>query len=162
MVLLADVAGKLLESNVLLCLNDSPTGDFSWARPGKTTFHWWYGEFEDDHRLPSERETYVKRHRDYIDFCAENNIAYHAISGDGLAWYKQSPTDYGTPAADADVRRPRPELGLPEILAYARQRGVGIRLWVHWKPLSQHLEEAMALYESWVCQRSDGRFPRSR
>jgi alpha-glucosidase len=50
---------------------------------------------------------------------------------------------------DADVRMPRAELKLPEIIQYARERGVGIRLWVHWKPLSQHLEEAFALYESW-------------
>jgi alpha-glucosidase len=26
---------------------------------------------------------------------------------------------------------------------------VGIRLWVHWKPLSEHLEEAFSLYEAW-------------
>jgi len=48
-------------------------------------------------------------------------------------------TDYGTPAADADVCTARPELGLPDILAYARKQGVGIRLWVHWKPLSKQL-----------------------
>jgi alpha-glucosidase len=148
-VLLDDVAGNLVESNLLLCLNDPPAGDFSWAQPGKSTFHWWYGDFEDDHELPDGRETYVARHRQYIDFCAENNIAYHALSGDGLAWYQQSSTDYAQASADADVRQPRPEIGLPDVLAYARQRGVGIRLWVHWKALDEHLEEAMALYESW-------------
>ncbi len=148
-VLLADVAGELLESNLLLCLNEVPKGDFTWALPGKSTFHWWYGEFEDDHERKDEREIYAARHRKYIDFCAENNIAYHAVSGDGLAWYKQSPIGYGTPAEDADVRIARPELGLPEILAYAKTRGVGIRLWVHWKALSMHLEEAMKTYESW-------------
>ena len=47
------------------------------------------------------------------------------------------------------MRVARPELGLPDILAYARQRGVGIRLWVHWKPLSRQLEEAMSVYQSW-------------
>ncbi len=148
-VLLADTAGKLLESNLLLCLNDPPHGDFSWAHPGKTSFHWWYGEFEDDYRLPSERDVYVNRHRKYIDFCARNGIAYHAVSGDGLAWYVQSKTSYGMPMADADVRTARPELDLPAIIADARERGVGIRLWVHWKPLSEHLEEAFARYESW-------------
>ncbi len=150
-VLLADVAGKLLESNLLLCLNDPPRGDFSWAKPGKTSFHWWYGEFEDDFKLPpeKERQTFVQRHREYIDFCAKNNIAYHAVSGDGYSWYKQSRTGYGTPAPDADVLTARPELDLPAIIEYANQRGVGIRLWVHWKPLSKHLEEAFTRYESW-------------
>ena len=118
-ILLADAAGELVESNLLMCLNDPPHGDFSWVRPGKSTFHWWYGEFEDDYKLPSERVIYVARHRKYIDFCAENNIAYHAVSGDGFAWYQQSRIGYGTSAEDADVRIPRPELGLPEILDYA-------------------------------------------
>jgi alpha-glucosidase len=52
------------------------------------------------------------------------------------------------PTSDADVRAARPELELPKIIAYAREQGVGIRLWVHWKPLSEHLEEAFTLYES--------------
>lgn len=148
-VLLGDVAGKLLESNLLLCLNDPPRGDFSWATPGKQSFHWWYGAFEDDFKLADESPVFLQRHKDYIDFCAKNNIAYHSVSGDGLAWYPQSNSDYGTPKPDADVRTVRPELKLPEIIAYACQRGVRIRLWVHWKPLSKHLEEAFTLYESW-------------
>ncbi len=151
-ILLADAAGKLLESNLLLCLNDPPQHDFSWLRPGKTTFHWWYGEFEDDYKSPNEAEVYFRRHCKYIDFCAKNNIAYHAISGDGYAWYVQSKADYGTPMPDADVRRPRPELELPKIIAYAHKHSVGIRLWVHWKALSEHLEEAFSLYQSWGVQ----------
>jgi alpha-glucosidase len=150
-VLLGDSAGKLLESNLLLCLNDPPLSDFSWARPGKTAFHWWNGEFEADYKLPPEKlqQVFLERHRKYIDFCAKNNIAYHGVSGDGRAWYPQSSTDYGTPSPDADVRVARPELALPKIIAYARDRGVRIRLWVHWKPLSEHLEEAFTQYESW-------------
>jgi alpha-glucosidase len=148
-VLLADVAGKLLESNLLLCLNDSQRGDFQWLRPGKSTFHWWYGAFEDDYRLPADSSAYFNRHRAYIDFCARNKIAYHAVSGDGRAWYQQSATDYGTPMADADIRVPRAEIELPRIFEYARKQGVGIRLWVHWKPLSEQLESAFTLYESW-------------
>ncbi len=151
-ILLADVAGKLLESNLLLCLNDPQRGDFDWLQAGKTTWHWWYGEFEEDYRLPPDSNASLERHKKYIDFCARNNIAYHAVSGDGLAWYQQSKTGYGSPADDADVRVPRPHIQLPEIIEYARSRGVGIRLWVHWKPLSEHLEEAFSIYESWGVQ----------
>jgi alpha-glucosidase len=150
-VLLGDSAGMLLESNLLLCLNDPPKSDFTWAHPGKTAFHWWNGEFEDDYKLPPEKEheVFLDRHKKYIDFCAKNHIAYHGVSGDGRAWYPQSSTDYGSPSPDADVRVARPELALPKIIEYARERGVGIRLWVHWKPLSEHLEEAFTQYESW-------------
>ena len=148
-ILLADRAGELLESNLLLCLNDPPEGDFSWLRPGKSTWHWWNGEFEADHKLPKDSNASLQRHQRYIDFCARHNIAYHAVSGDGFAWYRQSPTGYGRPAPDADVRAPRPEIRLFKIIDYARQRNVGIRLWVHWRALDKHLEEAFALYESW-------------
>lgn len=148
-VLLADTAGKLIESNLLLCLNDPPSGDFTWAKPGKSTFHWWYGAFEDDYKSPTGRQAYVARHKQYIDFCAENNIAYHALSGDGLSWYKQASDDYAVASDDADVTTPRPEIGLFEILEYARERNVGIRLWVHWQALDKQIDKAMATYESW-------------
>lgn len=148
-VLLADSAGKLHESTLLLRLNDPPQGDHAWARPGKTTFHWWNGEFEDDYLAPDETRVFVERHKAYIDFCAQHHIAYHGLSGDGRAWYPQSSTDYGAPSPDADVRVARQELAIPEILAYARERGVGVRLWVHWQALDQHLEEAFTAYEQW-------------
>ena len=87
-------------------------------------------------------------HRYYIDFCARNNIEYHAVVADERPWYIQSRLGYA-PGADSDILRPRPELGLPEILRYARAKRVGIRLWVHWKPLSVKLDKAFALYQSW-------------
>ncbi|TWT73830.1 Retaining alpha-galactosidase precursor [Posidoniimonas polymericola] len=148
-VMVADRAGELLESNLLTCLNDPPEGSFAWVKPGKTTMHWWNGEFEQDFKLPPDSTESLDRHRRYIDFCAANNIAYHMVSGDGRSWYRQSSTNYGKPSPDADVTAARPEIRLPEILAYAKEKGVGIRLWVHWRPLSEQLEEAFALYESW-------------
>jgi alpha-glucosidase len=146
-VLLADRAGQLLESNLLLCLNDPPSGDFAWALPGKTSFHWWNGAFEDDYQ--ADPEVHLARHKKYIDFCAKHHIAYHGVSGDGRPWHVQSAPGYSPPGDDADVRKPRNEAQLREIIEYARQRGVGIRLWVHWRTLSKHLEEAFTLYESW-------------
>jgi alpha-glucosidase len=145
-VLLGDNAGKLLESNLLVCLNDPPSGDFSWAKPGKTTWHWWNGTFD---RGPS----YVpgmnlETHKRYIDFCAKNGIAYHAVVADTRPWHVQSEEGF-SPKQDSDVLTPRPELQLPEILKYAWERGVGIRLWLHWKALDPRLEEAFQKYEDW-------------
>ena len=78
-VLLADRAGELIENNVLLCLNDPPKGDFSWAKPGKTTFHWWNGTVE--HGTQSTPEINFAIHKKYIDFCAAHNIRYHTVIG---------------------------------------------------------------------------------
>jgi alpha-glucosidase len=56
---------------------------------------------------------------------------------------------FAAPHADTNILEPRPDIDLPRILAYAREKGVDIRFWVHWKRLSEHLEEAFAQYEKW-------------
>jgi alpha-glucosidase len=146
-VLLSDQAGKLIESNLLLCLNDPPGEiDFSWVRPGKTTWHWWNGTAEEG--LGFKCGMNFATHQHYIDFCARHNIAYHAVISDDRPWYVQTKTDFA-PGPDTDILTPRAELELPRILDYARQKGVGIRLWVHWKPLDARLEAAFAQYEKW-------------
>lgn len=145
-ILLADAAGRHLESNLLLCLNDPPRGDFSWVQPGKTTWHWWNGTAEQG--LPFQSGMNFETHKRYIDFCARHGITYHAVVADDRPWYKQSLVSFG-PGPDTDILTPRPELELPKILEYAKQRGVQIRLWVHWRPLNEHLEEAFTRYEQW-------------
>jgi alpha-glucosidase len=144
--LLGDRAGDLLESNLLVCLNDPPRGDFSWAKPGKTTWHWWNGTFDrgPEHVPGMNLET----HKRYIDFCAENGIAYHAVVADRRPWHVQSHPTF-SPQPDTDILTPRADLPLDEILAYAKERGVGIRLWVHCKALDGHIEQAFQRYEEW-------------
>jgi alpha-glucosidase len=149
-VMLADEAGQLVENNVLLCLNEPPDVDYSWLRPGKTTFHWWNGTVENG--PPSTPETNFAIHKKYIDFCARHNIAYHTVISvaGNLPWFVQSePGFQDLPHSDTDILTPRPDIDLHRILDYAKQKGVGIRFWVHWKPLSEHLEEAFAQYERW-------------
>ncbi len=147
-VLLADHAGKLIESNLLVCLNDppAPTADFSWARPGKSTWHWWNGT--DEAGLGFKTGMNFATHKRYIDFCARNNIAYHAVVADDRPWHVQTQVDF-QPGPDTDILTPRPELEFPRILEYAKAKGVSIRLWVHWKALDPRLEEAFAQYENW-------------
>ena len=145
-VMLADHAGKLLESNVHVCLNDPPSGDFSWLEPGKTTWHWWNGTADEGLGFPAGMN--FQTHKRYIDFCAEHGIKYHAVVADNRPWYVQSKDGY-FPGPDTDILTPRPELNLPKILEYAKSRGIGIRLWVHWKPLDDNLEEAFATYHNW-------------
>jgi alpha-glucosidase len=145
-MLLADEAGQHLESNLLVCLNDPPQGDFSWIRPGKSTWHWWNGTAEEGLSFPCGMN--YETHKHYIDFCSRHGIAYHAVVADERPWYQQSTADFA-PGPDTDILKPRPELEFPKILAYAKQHGIGIRLWVHWQALNERLEEAFTRYEEW-------------
>ncbi len=145
-VQLGDSAGEMLESNVLLFLNDRPQAEFSWVKPGKTTWHWWNGTFE--HPPGTNPGMNFESHKRYIDFCAANGIAYHAVIADMRPWHVQSGDGF-SPKPDTDILTPRPELELPKIIEYARERGVGIRLWLHWKAIGDQLEEAFQRYEDW-------------
>lgn len=148
-ILLGNPAGQLIESNLLACLNEKADSDFSWVAPGKTTFHWWNGTVE--HGPPSTPESNFAIHKRYIDFCAANHIAYHSVISvaGNRPWYVQGDPPGFDPRPDTDILTPRPDLDLPRILAYAKEKGVGIRFWVYWKPLSEKLEEAFATYERW-------------
>ena len=145
--LIGTAPGRLIESDLLMNLNEpNAIGDTSWLKPGKTTFYWWNG-FQE----PPDVQEAVKWEKGYIDFCATNGITYHAVIGtdENHPWYSQSKNGYNPPGPDADVTKPREGFPMGEICDYAKSKGVAIRVWVHWKPLSKHLEEAFTQYEKW-------------
>ncbi len=151
-LLIGTEAGRLIESNLLLSLNDPPSiEDTSWLKAGKTTWYWWNGPYQEPVDFAVGLNWPTMKH--YIDFCARNGIAFHAIMSttDEHPWYQQSDRGFG-PGPDTDITKPRAGLSMEQVGDYARTKGVGLRLWVHWKPLSQHLEEAFAQYERWGIQ----------
>ena len=46
-----------------------------------------------------------------------------------------------------DVTKAAPSIDMPELLRYAKQKGVRLRLWMHWKALKPQIDEAFAAYE---------------
>jgi len=48
-----------------------------------------------------------------------------------------------------DILNYRPDVNIPEIIAYGKQKGVKTLLWLDWLPLSTKMDEAFALYEKW-------------
>jgi alpha-glucosidase len=148
-ILLGRQPGRLIESNLILSLNDpSIIRDTSWLRSGKTTWYWWNGPYQEP--VPFRVGLNWETMKHYIDFCARNGIAFHSIMStpDGYPWYWQSQHGYG-PGRDSDVTRPREGFPMERVADYAKARGVRLRLWAHWKPLSEGLEEAFAQYEEW-------------
>jgi alpha-glucosidase len=148
-ILVGASVGKLIESNMILNLNDpSVVSDTSWIRLGKSTWYWWNGPYQEPVDFKCDLNWETMKH--YIDFCASNNITFHSVMStvDEFPWYYQTRHGYG-PAPDSDVTRPRPGVDIERIVAYAKSKNVGIRLWVHWKALSDRLEAAFTQYEKW-------------
>lgn len=150
-ILLSDRIGALLESNLLTSLNDPcKIKDISWIKPGKTTFPWWNGNVVPD-TLNAPGNNFVTNQY-YIDFCARNGIAYHSVVEYGLhQWYTDDGTNF-QPGPHADVTTPVPGLDMKEVCDYARTKGVGVRVWVHWAALYPKLDTAFAVFEKWGLQ----------
>lgn len=143
-LMIAEDPGRLIESNLILNLNE-PTAiaDTSWIRPGKTTFPWWNGYHVSDAGIRGGLNTQTIKH--YIDFCAEHGIEYHTLDGFDRAWYGGPIVPY----QDADITTSVPEIDLPEVIDYARRKGVRLRLWLHWEAARAHMKTAFPVYERW-------------
>lgn len=143
-LMIADRPGALIESNLILNLNDpSAIADVSWIKPGKTTFPWWNGYEVGDAGFRGGLNTETMKH--YIDFCAEQHIPYHSLDGFDTAWYGGPIVPY----EGADITKSVAGIDLPEVLDYARRKGVRLRLWLHWQAAKAHMATAFPIYEKW-------------
>lgn len=143
-LMIADDPGRLLESDLVFHLSDPPAiEDTSWIKPGKTTFPWWNGYVLEGVDFEPGVNTATMKH--YIDFCAEQGIPYHSLDGLDIAWYG-GPID---PRGPTDITTAAPTIDMPGLLRYAKEKGVRLRLWVHWKALKPQIDEALRVYEEW-------------
>ena len=145
LILVGSQAQQLLESDTVLKLNaPSAIKDTSWIKPGKTTFPWWNDFYEVG--VPFKMGLNTETAKYYIDFCAEYGIPYHTLDGvNDVAWYGGRIAPY----EGADITKGIAGLDLDEVIDYARQKGVRLRLWMHWQAAKQHMARAFPLYRAW-------------
>lgn len=144
-LMIATTPKALLESNLISNLS-SPCAikDTSWIKPGKTTFPWWNGYEVGNAGFRGGLNTQTMKH--YIDFCAEQGIEYHSLDGlDDVSWYGDKCGSYH----GGDITKSLPEIDLPEVIRYAREKDVRLRLWLHWAGAKAHMKTAFPLYEKW-------------
>jgi len=144
-LMIADDPGRLIESNLVTNLNPpSAIKDTSWIKPGKTTFPWWNGYDVENAGFTGGQNT--ETHKYYIDFCAAHGIEYHSLDGfENVAWYGGPIRPY----RGADITKSLPEINLPELIAYARQKGVRLRFWMHSDAAKANMKTAFPIYEQW-------------
>lgn len=50
---------------------------------------------------------------------------------------------------DLNIKEAIPELNIPELVRYGKERNVGLVLWTLWNPLDKDLEGILDIYEKW-------------
>jgi alpha-glucosidase len=130
----AEHDGDLLTNEIVYLLEKpSLVQDTSWIKPGKVAWDWWNDWNIDgvDFKAGINTKTYEY----YVDFAAKYGIPY-IILDDG--WYKLG-----------NLLEVTPDLNMDELLAYARQKNVGLILWASWKTLDDQLIPALDQFEKW-------------
>ncbi len=91
----------------------------------------------------------------FIDFCARNGIQYHSITGiidendNEYCWYYNERSSPGSPKESDDAKRLYPGYEIEPIYRYATEKGVGMRVWVHWKTLAKDIEGTYRQFSEW-------------
>ncbi len=106
----------------------------AWIKPGKVAWDWYNANNVYGVDFPSGLNTATYKY--YIDFASANKIEY-VILDEG--WTK-STTEILNYSSDIDV---------PELIRYGNEKGVGIILWVLWKPLDANLTKILETYQKW-------------
>jgi alpha-glucosidase len=126
---------KDLLTNAIVYLLAAPSrvADTSWIKPGKVAWDWWNASnlYGVDFKAGINTETYEY----FIDFAARHGLEY-VILDEG--WYRLG-----------DLLSPVPEMDIPRLVAYGKERNVGIIAWVVWKTLDDQFLPAMDEFQRW-------------
>jgi alpha-glucosidase len=138
-VMVADTPGGLTASNLIATLGSPSTiADTSWIKPGKAAWDWWNGWAVDMPGAGINTATYQA----YADFAASLGLQYILIDE---GWYEGS----AETAAPSNALKPVPAMDMRSIIAHAKEKGIGVWVWLQWKQLDRQMDDALALYESW-------------
>ena len=109
-------------------------GDWSWVKPGKVAWDWWndWNISGVDFKSGINNDTY----KHYIDFASEHGIEY-VILDEGWAVNKQ-----------ADLMQVVPEIDLPMLCDYAKQKNVGLILWAGYWAFNRDMEGVCKHYSA--------------
>jgi alpha-glucosidase len=138
-IMIADDPGRFVESNFVLNLNQPCTFDFSWVKPGLAIDDWNNDQTVKSTGWEGAMDTRTMKH--FIDFCADYGLAYMSIDA---GWYGADWSD-----TTLDLTRPVPEIDIPLLVEYAKERNVDIFLWTLSHLMKKQIDEVLPLFNQW-------------
>ena len=124
----------LLNTDIVYRLASETTmSDTDWIKPGKVAWDWWNAN--NIYGVPFRAGVNTDTYKHYIDFAAENGIPY-IILDEG--WYPLGNLLAVAPAIDME-----------SLSAYAKQKNVGLVMWVVWKTLDLQMGPALDQFQQW-------------
>lgn len=131
----SDDDGALIESQLVYLLSrENQIEDTSWIKPGRIAWDWYNANniYGVDFKSGLNTETY----KYYIDFAAKYGLEYVIL-------------DEGWTKSTTNILENNPDMDVHELIAYGKEKGVGIILWALWGPLDKDYENILATYAKW-------------
>lgn len=126
--------GDILRNQlVYLLASPSKLKSHNWIRPGKVAWDWWNALNLSgvDFKTGFNTETY----KYYIDFAAQNRLEYVNLDE---GW-----------SDPFDLLKTTDKLDMAAVIAYAKERKVGLVLWCVWRTLDRQMIPALNLFKKW-------------
>ena len=111
----------------------APAADFSWVKPGKVVWDYWADWNLEGVDFAAGRNTRTFEY--HVDFAAQHGFPYVNVD-----WLWSDPHDLFSLNPDIDV---------PHIVRYARERNVGVFVWCLTRTLERQLVPAMDRFQKW-------------
>jgi alpha-glucosidase len=111
----------------------APGADFSWVKPGKVVWDYWANWNLEGVDFPAGRNTATFRY--HVDFAARNGFEYVNVD-----WMWTDPHD---------LLASNPDIDLPGLVQYAREKGVGIFVWCLARTLERQLQPVLDRFQRW-------------
>lgn len=119
---------RIIENNMTACLADaSEIADASWIRPGTTTWEWWNGATPYGTDVDFVAGCNTPTYKYFIDFASKYGIDYVLL-------------DEGWAASTRDPFTPNGDLDLKELIAYGKEKNVGVILWLTWLTVENNFD----------------------
>lgn len=132
LVLITIADTQLLDTDTPYCLAPAcRLTDTSWIKPGKVAWDWWndWNIAGVDFHAGINTQTY----KYYIDFAQKNGLEYIIV-------------DEGWSSQEDLLQYSNGELSIPELVAYGKERNVGVILWTSWRNLIKDMDRNMSHY----------------
>jgi alpha-glucosidase len=137
-LMIGRTAADLVNSDLIANLaTPNRLGNLPWVKPGVCAWDpWWTGvntNLPQFTGLNARGDT--SSEKEYIGFASEMGWPYQLMDWN---WYKTDPT------------MPEPHMNVPEVFAYAKERGVRLFVWMHSKDLTKTgFEKVFSTMEQW-------------
>lgn len=131
--------GNLVDSHLIELLNPDPNGDFSWVKPGLAVWDWRInGAITDDgFRYTMSYPSWIRM----VDFAAEQGFSYLVLDANWYGPEFEADSDPVTGEKAKDVQR---------LLAYAKEKGIGIWLYLNDVGGRKYpIEKTLKQYSEW-------------